>query len=87
MTPTIGRIVHYTLSEYDATSIEQMPGRPNRNPVAAGQTYPAVIVRIFGDNPGSHVNLQVFLDGDCSYWATSRKEGTEPGTWAWPARI
>jgi len=45
--PSIGRIVHYVL------------------PVGehAGEHRPAIIVRVFGDQPTSAVNLQVFTDG------------------------
>lgn len=95
MQPTIGRIVHYTLSEYDADAIMQRraaggtvsdmaaAGGTVANMVAAGQTYPAMVVRTFG---GDAANLQVFLDGNDTYWATSRTEGDQPGTWAWPPR-
>jgi hypothetical protein len=53
------------------------------NDAQAGQVYPAVSVRVW--SPGM-ANLQVMLDGNDVYWATSRHEGTEPGTWAWPPR-
>lgn len=53
------------------------------NNAEAGQVYPAVSVRVW--TPGM-ANLQVLLDGNDVYWATSRHEGTEPGTWAWPPR-
>lgn len=85
--PTIGRIVHYTLSEGDVEVINlrvpQHQGLMVRNTVAAGQTYPAMIVATFD---GEHANLKVFLDGQGDYWATSRGPGDEPGTWAWPPR-
>lgn len=105
MQPTIGRIVHYTLSADDAAQISlrradfdayrrthparPQPGQPGAtghqahvgNHVEAGQTYPALVVRT---SRSSLVNLQVFLDGNDVYWATSRAEGTEPGTWCWP---
>lgn len=91
MQPTIGRIVHYKLSEGDVVVIDQqqpMYGtdgtRAQRNPVSEGHVYPALVVRVF--EPG-YCNLQVFLDGDCSYWATSRVEGTESGQWSWPPRV
>lgn len=90
MQPTIGRIVHYTLSEHDEASIlRQYPMhdaagvRASRNPASAGQTYPALVVRVFDPS----ANLQVFLDGDVTYWATSRTEGDGPGYWAWPPRV
>lgn len=56
------------------------------NQAEAGQVYPMVVVRTWGDAPGSSVNGQVMLDGNDVFWATSRTEGTQPGTWAWPAR-
>lgn len=81
--PTLGRIVHYTLADHDVAAInDQHPDSRTRNPVNAGDTFPAMVVRDWGGS----VNLQVFLDGSASYWATSRKEGDGPGTWAWPTR-
>jgi hypothetical protein len=88
---SIGRVVHYTLTEGDVAEIgEQYPiGDPTvrRNPVRAGQKFPADVVAVFGvASSANTANLQVKLDGNCAYWATSRIEGTEPGTWAWPLR-
>ena len=86
-TPTIGRIVHYTLSETDVAAIDAKRGQ---HPFAAGnrveahQVYPAMIVRTWDDAPDAYANLQVFLDGNHAYWATSRKVGVGAGTWAWP---
>lgn len=92
MQPTIGRIVHYTLSEQDVALIDQQipasdENRVYRNSVRAGDVYPAMIVQVWGDTPGSSVNLQVFLDGACSWWATSRTEGDGEFHWAWPPRV
>lgn len=53
------------------------------NNAEEGQVYPAVAVRVWDP---SMANLSVALDGTDTYWATSRHEGTEPGTWAWPPR-
>ena len=94
MQPTIGRIVHYTLSEQDATLISSRRAASNpggvfaRNPVSPGDTYPAMIVRVFSGSENG-ANLQVYLDGDDTYWATSRCEGEpgEPGRWIWPPRV
>jgi hypothetical protein len=47
------------------------------NVVSEGDEYPAVIVRDWG----GCANLQVLLDGNDTYWATSRSEGDGPGTW------
>lgn len=108
--PSIGRIVHYTLSEQDAKAINTrrldfqafqrshthpheagQPGATGHqahvgNHAAAGQTFPAVVVASFG---GTSVNLQVTLDGNDTYWATSRGEGeaSEHGKWIWPPRV
>lgn len=87
MHPTIGRIVHYTLSQHDADAIQLRrteAGITNANTAAAGQTYPAVVVRTFG---GAAANLQVLLDGPDMYWATSRTEGEGESHWVWPPRI
>ncbi len=86
--PTIGRIVHYKLSDSDVGIIEQRRGPGvGGNQVLAGQNYPALIVRTWGDTPESAVQLQVFLDGNDTYWATSRVSGHAPGQWIWPPRI
>lgn len=69
------------------------PGQPGAtghqahigNPAAAGDVCPAMVVRRFDGNDVV-VNLQVWLDGNDVYWATSRKEGDQPGTWCWPPR-
>ena len=60
------------------------------NPASAGDVVPLVVVRVwpneFGEGvPG--VNGQAFLDGNDALWITSAKEGTDPGTWAWPPRV
>lgn len=108
--PSIGRIVHYTLSEQDVQAINRRrddfeafrrtttgpiePGMPGRtghqahvgNRPFAGQVLPAVIVRVF-DPSTTTVNLQVLLDGNDTYWATSRTEGEGEFHWAWPPRV
>lgn len=83
--PTVGRIVHYRLSDADAAAIRSLP-TVHLNPVQAGQVCAAVIVRVWGDTPESAVNLQVLLDGLGTYWATSRCQGDGDGSWSWPPR-
>ena len=91
-TPTIGRIVHYTLSESDVALIKDLRERMAGivptvgNVVEPGQVYPAMIVRTWSDAPIAYVNLQVFLDGNHVYWATSRQAGVGDGHWEWPQR-
>ncbi|MET9123026.1 hypothetical protein [Streptomyces sp. NPDC004528] len=90
MEPTIGSIVLYALGQQDADEINRRrAGRVTRtgNDARAGDVYPAMIVRIFGDTPKSAVNLQVFLDGSDSHWATSRTLGEGHFHWAWPERV
>lgn len=91
MTPSIGRIVHYMLSETDAEQINRRrtTGREIAdriatekwplgaqahigNVVKAGDVFPMMIVRVWGDSEVSSVQGQVFLDGNDCYWATSR---------------
>ncbi|MEU9050213.1 hypothetical protein AB0D37_07370 [Streptomyces sp. NPDC048384] len=94
--PTIGRIVHYRVTEYDADRINKRRKDAYKsgayaeengtiahvgNDVAAGQVFPALVVRVWS---GDLVNLQVSLDGNDTYWATSRAEGEDTGQWAWP---
>jgi hypothetical protein len=109
MKPTIGRIVIYTLTDYDALAINQRRsdfdsyrakhaesaiqggdhGRTGHvghvgNRVAEGDEYPAMVVRDWSAELGT-VNLKVQLDGDDTYWATSRThdEHGKPGFWHW----
>lgn len=94
MQPTIGRIVHYRLSEEDVDRIATrralvvtQDGHERGNSVYEGLTCPAVVVAV---STPEVVNLQVLLDGDGSHWATSRpeaREGPMPGTWSWPERV
>lgn len=79
MKPSVGRIVHYMLDESDA---ERISGRRAAvgdlhnvgNAAQAGQVFPMVITRVWGDDPLSAVNGQVFLDGNDCYWATSKQQ-------------
>ncbi len=103
---SIGRLVHYVLSAEDAFKINgrRTNGAAIQdriledkwsigaqahigNTVAPGDVLPAMVVRVL---PGEQVNLQVFLDGNDVFWATTRAEAapgrTEPGRWHWPVR-
>ncbi|MEU9208561.1 hypothetical protein AB0D27_11545 [Streptomyces sp. NPDC048415] len=91
--PTIGRVVHYRLSEEDVTRCQQqLSHNPPEllkqfNEPRAGQTYAAIVtsVTVHPDHPD--VNLRVILDGPYDFFAHSRVQGEEPGTWAWPERV
>ena len=102
--PSIGRIVHYTLSETDAAQINKRRSDARNlngagvtlasqelgpqihigNPVESGQVLPAIIVGVWA--VGS-VQLQVFLDGNDTFWAASVSEGEGQRNWSWPPRI
>jgi len=78
---------------YDPGSVIERgePGRTGHvehtgNSVSEGDVYPAVVVRVF-DPRTTTANLQVLLDGNDQYWATSRQEGDGPGFWHWPERV
>ncbi len=66
------------------------PGQPGAtghighvgNHATEGDICAATVVQVFGT--GTAANLQVHLDGNDAYWATSRCEGTVAGTWHWP---
>ncbi len=87
MIPTIGRIVNYALSEQDANTInaQRVTGYPvGANPVYAGDVFPMMIVRVWGANPDSAVQGQVFIDGNFTFWATSVTAGDGPRHYTWP---
>lgn len=101
ITPRLGTIVRYTLSEYDVRRIidnRRNAGWANArgNDPREGDTYPALIVRDWASPEhldaaregkinladgtpvtleqvitGTSVNIQVFLDGNDTFWATS----------------
>lgn len=91
MQPSIGRIVHYKLGAGDVNAIANQRAAAGRkdhahhNVVREGDVYPAMVVRVF-DPSVTTANLQVFLDGGDSYWATSRTESPDTGHWMWPER-
>lgn len=88
MQPTIGRVVHYTLTATDAREIDCRVPSYTRNAVSEGQVLPAVVVAVFGPPEApTCCNLKVALDGYGEFWATSRSEGDGPGYWSWPPRV
>lgn len=56
------------------------------NTVNVGDSYPMMIVRVWGNTEEAAVNGQVFLDGCDVFWATSVSVGENDGQWSWPAR-
>lgn len=102
-----GRVVHYVINDQDAIEINRrrVPGVGHGenwpagaqahvgNHVMAGEHFPAMVVRVFphefGDEPGA--NLQVLLDGNDQFWATSipfaEPEALRLGTWHWIEKV
>lgn len=104
MKPSIGRIVHYVLTDDDVNEIhrrrvsgaghsENWPAGAQAhvgNPVSPGEHVPMIICVVWPNEHGPNfdgVNGQAFLDGNDSFWVTSKNEGMEPGSWHWPERI
>lgn len=91
MKPSIGRIVHYSLRSEDIAQINTLRGAGSHvNPHNVGQLVPMIVCVVWPNEFGPDfdgVNGQVLLDGDCSLWVTSAKEGAEPGNWRWPELV
>lgn len=97
---TVGRIVHYRLTNAEAEEINsrrqdaRVNGRTHRdtsgaqihmgNTVAPGETVPMIVVVAWSD---TLVNGQAFLDGTDSLWITSAHMGEGEGQWMWPPRV
>lgn len=88
MEPTIGRIVHYSLTAKDAESVnkrrqdakDKRRGEPEDgvqlhvgNTVRVGDIFPLLVTRIWS---GTDVNGQVFLDGNDTLWVRSVSQAT-----------
>lgn len=111
MKPSVGRTVHYMLSENDAeqinrrrTSGQDISKRIEAdkwplgaqahigNQARAGEIFPMIITKVWGDSPVSSVNGQVLLDGNDCFWATSRDQVVadsvdKQGLWFEPPRV
>lgn len=77
MIPTLGRIVAYKLTRFDADTIRSRRTNDTTdchvgNSVAAGDVFPMVITRVWSTMPGGAVNGQVLLDGNDTFWSCSR---------------
>lgn len=101
MIPSVGRIVHITISEAMAEEIDKNKNLRNTqvyfksrssfegNPVESGDIYPMIITKVWSDEPieNTLVQGQIFLDGNYAYWASSVKQGTENGQWFEPPKV
>lgn len=92
MIPSPGRIVQYELTDSDVEQINRRrkDARENGivgttgfmlhvgNDVRAGDKFPMIITRAWGNTEGAAVNGQVMLDGNDTFWATSISYGDGP---------
>lgn len=100
--PSIGRIVHYTLSEHDANLIKHRrqlavalladPGKaPGGTVLAAGNGVSEgdvfpMVITRVWNEDPGTVNGQVLLDGNDALWVTSVMPGEGSCHYAWPTR-
>lgn len=101
MTPTLGRIVHYTMSSQDAMRVNKRRKDASRSDVAkrdlgvvvhygsrvsAGDILPAMITKV---HENGNLGLRVFLDGTDVFWVQAAQQAEETrlgGRWFWPPR-
>lgn len=97
--PTIGRIVHYTLSAMDAMQVNQRRRDAMRSGISqqnsgavvhvgrnavAGDVLPMIVT---GVSPlDATISGQVFLDGNDTHWVWQVSEGEGQRTYQWPTR-
>lgn len=84
MQPTIGRVVHYKMTESDV-----LQHKDELNGVQPGEVVPAMISRVFDSSVDGNgcCNLRLLPDGRCTPMRTSVVRGDEPGQWNWPPRV
>jgi hypothetical protein len=82
--PTVGQPVLYTLSFYDARTVDEQQQRATG--AAAGQAYPATVVAVPDGpvTPASTADLLVQIADGVEYLATSRTQSDGAGYWATP---
>jgi hypothetical protein len=86
MKPTIGRIVHYVLTQWDADRINEQPTSFERDESKEGDELAAVVCGVHEDGT---LNIQV-LGFRALHWTPTLSEDQElkkaPGSWHWPER-
>lgn len=88
---SIGRSVHYQLSDHDINRIRHRISRQTRMDLQGcihhlGDVVPLIVTAVNVDEEPAMVNGQAFLDGNEVLWVTAAPEGDGPGTWSWPKR-
>lgn len=102
MTPTLGRIVHYTLTEADAVRVnrrrwdfERHRTRDTYHDTGYVAHWGAEVAA--GDTYAmvvtrtfawtNAINGTVLLDGNDTLWVQGVLEGEKEGCWSWPPRV
>lgn len=82
--PTVGRIVHYTLTDGDIARIEndRLATLGYGNRPHAGDTVAAIVTLA----DGRTINAKAFLDGNDNLWIAGAAEGDDAGQWHYPAK-
>lgn len=84
---SLGRIVHYALSNSDVQRASVARASRNESHIGAahavGDLVPLIITHVFE----AGVNGQAFLDGNDTLWIVDAPEGAEMGTWRWPELV
>src|SRR5262252_7046691 len=89
----LGSIVYYRLSPDDIERIRSIDEQyrsigariADLGHCAAGEVYPMIIVREFGNKPDSYVNGRVLLDGTMTLWVQHTHAGDAEGCFTWEA--
>ena len=76
-----GRIVYFVFDEAHARAVAQQRVGYAAHTVAAGDIYPAMVVRTWDSS--DIVNLKVMLDGPDTYWARSVRYDVADAAGAW----
>jgi hypothetical protein len=82
-TPSLGRIVHFTVDSPTATKLNAIGGRRYN----VGDKVAGIITRPLDNHT---CNLMLFPDAEETVFVGNvpySTGGTQPGTWTWPERI
>ncbi|KKK96372.1 hypothetical protein LCGC14_2663420 [marine sediment metagenome] len=99
--PTIGRIVHYKISEQDVEKINRRyhDAKKNIDKIREDKTgfqahsgndvlaEQILPMIIVSVHNDTNVNGKVILDGNDSFWVTSAPLGEGKGEWQWPLKV
>lgn len=94
--PSIGRIVHYRLSDQDVSDAFVAHGQTHSQSLRAGDVLPAIVVGVFAEYKSIDaplvLDMTVFLPGGHTLWVEAVRElregqADQHGFWCWPPRV